>query len=95
MDHSYSGSITNLSPEVKQQSVEAARPAAALMDRATVHRTEATTDHASNRDGNREAMMHTQGAPGRAQEALSPTDNHKGQTQTQQRSMDRGRSVER
>jgi hypothetical protein len=86
--------IDNLSPEVRQQAIEAARPAAALMDRATSHHTQSMssgTDHA----GNREAMMHTQGAPGRSQEALSPTDSGKSQTQTQQRSMDRGREIER
>jgi hypothetical protein len=89
-----SGSIQNLSPEVKAQAVEAARPAAALMDQATSHRTE-MPDASSSHTGGKEALMHTAGAPGKSQAALSPTDNHKGQTQTQQRSQERGRGMER
>jgi hypothetical protein len=87
-------SVNNLSPEVRQQAVEAARPAAALMDRATSHHSQSMS-YGSDHGGNREAMMHTQGAPDRSQEALSPTDGGKSQTQVQQRSMDRTRSIDR
>ena len=86
--------VSSLSPEVKAQAVEAARPAASLMDRATAHQQDAS-DPGSNRTGGKEALMHTQGTPGKAQEALSPTDAHKGQTRSQQRSMERGRSPDR
>ena len=94
MENETAKSIQNLSPEVKAQAVEAARPAAALMDRATTHLDQTAVTPADNRGG-KEALMHTQGAPGKSQEALSPTDNHKGSTQTQHRSQDRGRSMER
>jgi hypothetical protein len=90
-----SANIQRLSPEVKQRAVEAARPAAeTLMDRATSHRTQ-SVGNASNHSGNREAMMHTQGTPEKTQEALSPTDAHKGQTQTQNGQRERGRGMER
>jgi hypothetical protein len=83
--------IQNLSPETKSHAVEAARPAAALMDRATAHRTETQSHDTSSDRGGKEALMHTQGAPGKTQEAMSPTDHHKAQTHSQQRS----RGIER
>jgi hypothetical protein len=90
-----SANIQRLSPEVKQRAVEAARPAAeTLMDRATSHRTQ-SVGNGSDHGDNREAMMHTQGAPGKTQESLSPTDSHKGQSQTQQKQMQRSRGMER
>src|ERR1700691_2222533 len=89
-----SAAIQKLPPEVKQQAVEAARPSSQLMDRATVQR-QGSGNAGADHSGNREAMMHTQGAPGQSQEALSPTDSHKGQTQLQQRSQSRGRGMER
>lgn len=90
-----SPAIQKLSPEVKQQAVEAARPtASALMDRATSHRGQ-TASGGADHSGNREAMMHTQGTPGKSQEALSPTDSHKGQTKAQERTQNRGRGMER
>jgi hypothetical protein len=94
---SQSQAIQNLSQETKAQAVEAARPAAQLMERATAHRPEnQTASHAGASDrGGKDALMHTQGTPGKAQEALSPTDSHKGQTQSQQRSQSRGRGMER
>jgi hypothetical protein len=94
---SQSQAVQNLSPETKAQAVEAARPAAELMERATAHRPEnQTTTHDTSSDrGGKDAMMHTQGAPGKTQEALSPTDSHKGQTPSQQRSPNRGRGMER
>jgi len=79
-------SVQNLSPEVKAQAVEAARPAAALMDRATAHRSENQSHDTSSDRGGKEALMHVQGAPGKAQDAMSPTDHHKSQTHSQQRS---------
>lgn len=94
MEPQQTTNVSSLSPEVRQQAIEAARPAAALMDRATSHHTQ-SMNYGSDHGGNREAMMHTQGVPDRSQEALSPTDSGKGQTQVQQRSMDRGRSIDR
>jgi len=87
--------VDRLSPEIKQQAMEAGSSARTLMDRATVHHHTAAGDSSASHGGNREAMMHTQGAPGQSQKALSPTDSHKGQTQTQQRSLERGRGIER
>ena len=89
-----SQAIKSLSPEVKSRAVEASRPAAALMDRATSHHNE-TSDASSNRVGGNGALIHTQGAPGKTQESLSPTDGHKGQTQSQRRAQERGRGMER
>jgi hypothetical protein len=86
--------VDKLSPEVRQEAMQAGSSARGLMDRASAHRQEsggAGSDHA----GGREALMHTQGAPGQSQEALSPTDSHKGQTQSQQRTQSRGRGMER
>lgn len=86
--------VANLPESVKAQAVEAAHPAAKLMDRATQHRTQnpdAPTDHS----GSREALMHNQSAHGKSQEAMSPTDSHKGHTQSQARTMDRSRGMER
>lgn len=89
---SQSSAIQNLPAEVKAQAVDAGRPAAQLMDRATSHRQEtADTSHNTSSDrGGKDALMHTQGAPGKTQEALSPTDGHKSQTQTQHRQQSRG-----
>ena len=89
--------VDKLPPEVKQQAIEAgraARPSEQLMDRATTHQRQ-NVDHSSSQSDTRGALMHTQGAPGQTQEALSPTDSHKGQTQSQQRSQQRGRGIER
>lgn len=88
--------VDKLPPEIKQQAVEAGASARTLMERATAHHQRASTgDSATSQSGNREAMMHTQGAPDKSQELLSPTDSHKGQTQTHQRSQERGRGMER
>jgi hypothetical protein len=88
--------VDKLSPEIKHQAVEAGSSARALMDRATAHHQQGSAGEAATSHGdNREALMHTQGAPGKSQAALSPTDSHKGQTQTQQRSQERGRGMER
>lgn len=86
--------IQKLSPEVKAGAIEAARPAAALMERATAHHQQTAAAHSDDRGG-KEALMHTQGHPGKAQEPLSPTDNYKGHTQAQHRHQDRGRGTER
>jgi len=94
MAQEQSQAIQNLSPEVKAQAMEAGRPAAQLMDRATAHQQPPTVSAADDRGG-KEALMHTQGHPDKAQPALSPTDGHKGNTQTQQRAQERGRGIER
>lgn len=86
--------IDKLSPEVKQQAMQAGESARALMDRATVHH-QGSGASASSHGDNREALMHAAGAPGKSQAALSPTDNHKGQTHTQGRQQERGRGMER
>jgi hypothetical protein len=72
-----SQSVQQLPAEVKAQAVEAARPAAKLMESATAHRHEAPTagsDHA----GGKEALRHNQSSPEKSQAALSPTDSNKG-----------------
>lgn len=83
---SQSQAVQNLSPEAKSQAVEAARPAAQLMERATSHRAETQPHNTSSDRSGKEALMHTHGAPGKAQAAMSPTDHHKGQTHSQNRS---------
>jgi len=83
---SQSQTVQTLSPQIKAQAVEAARPAAALMDRATAHRSENHSQNSSSDRGGKEALMHTQGAPGKSQAAMSPTDAHKSQTHSQSRS---------
>lgn len=86
--------VEDLPAHVKAQAVEAAHPAAKLMDQATRHRTpdiDASTDHG----GSRGALMHNQSAHGKSQEAMSPTDSHKGHTQSQARTMERSRGMER
>lgn len=96
MEQSQTPNVEKLSPEVKQQAMEAGSSARALMDRATAHHQQGSTGEAATSHGdNREALMHTQGAPGKSQAALSPTDNHKGQTHTQGRQQERGRGMER
>jgi hypothetical protein len=90
VNQSQTPNVDKLSPEIKQQAMEAGSSARTLMDRATVHHQAASGESSTSHGGNREALMHTQGAPGKSQEALSPTDSHKGQTQTQQRSRERG-----
>jgi hypothetical protein len=86
--------IENLSAHVKAQAVEAAHPAAQLMDKATQHRNQAVNRESVPSDG-REALMHNQSTQGKSQEALSPTDSGKGQTATQTRIQSRGRGMER
>jgi len=81
-------SVQNLSSEVKAQAVEAARPAAKLMQEATSHRhtsPDATADHG----GGKEALRHNQSAPEKSQSAMSPTDGQKGHTHQQSRGMER------
>jgi hypothetical protein len=90
--------IDKLPSNVKQQAMQAGESARAIMDRATVHHHEgagaSAGSHGSHGDS-REALMHTAGAPGKSQAALSPTDNHKGQTHTQGRQQERSRGMER
>jgi hypothetical protein len=86
--------VDKLSENVKSQAVDAARPAAQLMDAATAHRTE-TPDALSGRGDSREALIRNQGDQGKEQSAMSPTDHGKSQAATQTRSQTRGRGMER
>jgi len=86
--------IQNLSPEVKAQAVAAARPAAALMDRVAVHH-QASHSTTSSHSGDRDALLHNQSSSEKTQSSLSPTDNHKGHTQSQGRAVGRDRSIQR
>jgi hypothetical protein len=86
--------VDKLPDNVKTQAVDAARPAAQLMDAATAHRTE-TPDPLSGRGDPREALIRNQGGQGKEQSAMSPTDHGKSQTATQQRSQGRSRGMER
>ena len=90
-----------LPAEVKSQAKEAGKPIHQLMETATKHRPEFqhTPNDAHNApDGGKGALMHTQSAgKEKAQESLSPTDSSKGNTQqqSQQRTPQRGREIER
>ena len=86
--------VDKLPESVKAQAVDAARPSAQLMERATAHRQE-SHDAPSSRGDSREALIRNQGAQGKEQSAMSPTDHGKSQTATQQRSQSRGRGIER
>ena len=85
--------IDKLPDNVKAQAVDAARPAAQLMDRATGHQQESPNLQASHGDG-REALIRNQGRQGKEQSAMSPTDHGK-QAATQERSQGRSRGMER
>jgi hypothetical protein len=87
-------SVDKLPSHVKAEAVEAARPAAVLMDKATQHQAEVRHD-ISNRTDGKEALIRNQGDQGKTQHELSPTDHSKSQTQMQGRMQDRGRGVER
>lgn len=87
-------SVADLPDNIKAQAVEAAHPAAKLMERATQHRHPSIEEQSGHGDS-REALMHNQSAHGKAQEAMSPTDSGKGHTQTQARQMGRSRGMER
>lgn len=86
--------VDKLPENVKSQAVDAARPAAKLMDAATAHRTE-TPDALSGRGDSREALIRNQGDQGKEQSAMSPTDHGKSQAATQSRSQGRSRGMER
>ncbi|WP_263353300.1 hypothetical protein [Acidicapsa acidisoli] len=77
--------IQNLPSQVKAQAVEAAHPASSLMDKATQHRTQSHESGSNQADG-KEALRHNQSSINISQKALSPTDSHKGNTNTQNRS---------
>jgi hypothetical protein len=85
--------VENLSAEVKAQAVEAAHPAAKLMDRAA--QAPEIRDASSGRSDGREALIRNQGEQGKEQSAMSPTDHGKSQTATQERTQNRGRGMER
>jgi hypothetical protein len=86
--------VDKLPDNVKAQAVDAARPAAQLMDRATGHQTESPNLQAGQGD-NREALIRNQGEQGKEQSAMSPSDHGKSQVATQTRSQSRGRGMER
>jgi hypothetical protein len=86
--------VDKLPDNVKVQAVDAARPAAQLMDRATGHRQE-TPDIQSGHGDTREALIRNQGEQGKEQSAMSPTDHGKSQAATQARSQGRSRGMER
>jgi hypothetical protein len=87
--------VDKLPENIKAQAVEAARPSAQLMERATAHRHESQEAPPSSRGDTREALIRNQGAQGKEQTAMSPTDHGKSQAATQQRSQSRGRGIER
>jgi hypothetical protein len=91
---SQTANVDKLPDSVKAEAVDAARPAAQLMDRATQHQTEAP-DAQSGRGDSREALIRNQGDQGKEQSAMSPTDHGKSQTATQERSQGRSRGMER
>jgi hypothetical protein len=90
---SETSSIENLPDAVKADAVEAARPAAKIMDRVG----HANDNHMTHSGGgeSREALVRNQGDQGKEQSAMSPTDHGKSQTATQARSQSRGRGMER
>jgi hypothetical protein len=85
-DHATRKPIEQMSDTAKQQAVEAAHPAAQLMEKATQHQGQ-SHDAPSNRSDGKEALRHNQSGHEKTQEAMSPTDGHKGHT--------RGRGMER
>lgn len=87
--------VDKLPDSVKSQAVDAARPSAQLMERATAHRHESQEAPPSGRGDTREALIRNQGDQGKEQSAMSPTDSSKSQSATQQRTMNRSRGMER
>jgi hypothetical protein len=94
-EQSQTPNVDKLPDNVKVQAVEAARPSAQLMERATAHRHESQEAPPSSRGDTREALIRNQGAQGKEQSAMSPTDHSKSQTATQERSQGRSRGMER
>lgn len=86
--------VDELPATLKSQAVDAARPAAKLMDRATGHAPETPAIQSGQGDG-RESLIRNQGDQGKEQAAMSPTDHSKSQPQSQLRTMSRGRGMER
>jgi hypothetical protein len=87
--------VDKLPESVKAQAVDAARPSAQLMERATAHRHESQEAPPADRGDTRSALIRNQGNQGKEQSAMSPTDSAKSQSATQQRVMSRGRGMER
>jgi hypothetical protein len=87
--------VDKLPESTKAQAVEAARPAAQLMERATSHRAQIHSLDGSLGDNSREALIRNQGDQGKEQSAMSPTDHQRSQSATQQRVQGRSRGVER
>ncbi len=93
-EQSSTPNVDKLPDSVKAQAVDAARPAAQLMEKATSHRQENPNSQPGHGDATREALIRNQGGQGKEQAAMSPSDHGK-QAATQQRSQSRGRSIER
>ncbi len=77
-------SVDKLPDNVKTQAVEAAKPIGQAMSN-NQPRPESNNAPAGQ-TGGKEALMHNQSGAGKTQEALSPTDSHKGHTQSQGKS---------
>jgi hypothetical protein len=80
--------------EVKAQSVQAVHPAAKLMTRGTQTAEPVQGANSTRRDG-RGAVICNQGGQGQEQSAMSPADNNKSHTPTEEKSMGRDRGMER
>jgi len=76
-----SPSIQNLPDNIKAQATEAGRPAAALIEKATQHRTQEAAAP-SDQAGGKEALRHNQSSVEKTQAPMSPTDAHKGHAHT-------------
>lgn len=76
-----STAVQNLPAEVKARAVEAARPAAQLMEKATQHCMQPSAAPSSQSDG-KEALRHNQSSAEKTQAPMSPTDGHKGHAHT-------------
>jgi hypothetical protein len=84
--------VEQLPESVKKEAVDAARPAANAIDKATENREQGHAAPSERADG-KEALIRNQGDQGKTQEALSPTDHGKSHKAIQERS--RGRGMER
>ena len=80
-----SPSVSNLPDSVKAQAVEAGKGARGAIDSLKQNPRPENTSPNGQADG-KEALMHNQSGAGKTQEALSPTDSHKGNAQSQSRS---------
>jgi hypothetical protein len=80
--------VERMPEPAKQEAVDAARPAAKLMEQATSHESKTQDAPGGHADG-KEALMHNQSGQEKSQEAMSPTDSHRGHRQERSRGMER------